>query len=82
MLSENHVGEYRAQYMVRTWSHSSMVSLPMSAESREGALSAKVESESQGGLRAADVLQGLVGRGRQNEDGVPRGRREVPVVVP
>ena len=47
-----------------------------------GCLERKIESESQGGLRAADVLQGLVGRGRQNEDGVPRGRREIPVVAP
>ena len=41
MLSENHVGEYRAHYMIRTWSHSSLVSLTMSAESGQGALSAK-----------------------------------------
>ena len=47
-----------------------------------GCLERKIEGESQGGLRAGDVFQGLVGRGRQNEDGVPRGRREVPVVVP
>ena len=45
----------------------------------KGCLERKIESESQGGPRAADVLQGLVGRGRQNEDGVPWGRREVPV---
>ena len=41
MLSENQVGEYRALYIVQTKSRSSMVSLTMSAESRDGALSAR-----------------------------------------
>ena len=40
-ISENQVGEYRALYMVRTRSHSSMVSLTMSAECGDGALSAR-----------------------------------------
>ena len=41
MFPENQVGEYRALYMVRTRLHSSMVSLTMSAESGDGALSAR-----------------------------------------
>ena len=40
-----------------------------------------IEGKSQGGLRAADVLQSVMGRGRENEDGVPWGKREVPVMV-
>ena len=44
-------------------------------------LERKVKGKSQGGLRAADVLQGGMGRGRKHEDGVPRGKREVPVMV-
>ena len=41
MCSENHLGEYRAVYMFCTRSHSSMVSLTMSAERGEGVLSAR-----------------------------------------
>ena len=41
VVAVNQVGEYRASNMVRTWSHSSMVSLTMSAESGEGALSTR-----------------------------------------
>ena len=41
MLSENQGGEYRALYMVRIKSHSSIVSLTISAESGDGALSAR-----------------------------------------
>ena len=41
MLFKSQVGENRAPYIVLTWSPSSMVSLTMSAESGEGALSAR-----------------------------------------
>ena len=41
MFSENQVSEYRALYIVRTRSHNSMMSLMMSAESGDGALSAR-----------------------------------------
>ena len=41
MLFKSQVGEYRAPYIVLTWSHSSVVSLTMSAESEKGTLSAR-----------------------------------------
>ena len=41
MLFENQRGEYRASNMARTWAHSSMVSLTMTAESGDGVLSAR-----------------------------------------
>ena len=39
VLFENQTGEYRASNMARTWAHSSMVSLTISAESGDGVLS-------------------------------------------
>ena len=49
MFSEKQMGEYRTLYILRTRSHSSMVSLTMSAERGE-CLERKIEGESQRGL--------------------------------
>ena len=52
------------------------------ARKRRGYLRRKVQGEPLEGLRSANVLQGVEGRSGQGEEGVPRGRREVVIMMP
>ena len=61
MFSKNQRGEYRALYMFRIRSHSSMVSLTMSAETGEGALSARSRANLRGAFERPTSSRALWG---------------------